>query len=41
MTQKLKRLKKKSTDHSHDYITTSEFNKLKLAQAELVTKFDN
>ena len=51
MTQKLMKLKKKITDHSHDkYITTSEFNKLtaenfagRLAQGNLVTKtdFDN
>ena len=48
MTQKLMKLKKKITDHSHDkYITTLEFNKLtaenfaaRLAQANLVTKTD-
>ena len=42
MTQKLVKLK--LTDHNHnEYITTPEFNKLKLAQADLVTKtnFDN
>ena len=51
MTQKLKKLKKKLTDHTHDkYITTSEFNELtaenfaaRLKQADLVIKtdFDN
>ena len=37
-------IEKKLTDHSHDkYITTPEFNKLKLTEADLVTKtnFDN
>ena len=41
---KVKGIEKKITDHTHDdYITTPEFNKLKLAQADLVTKtyFDN
>ena len=41
---KVKETEKKITDHSHDkYITTQEFNKLKLAQANLITKtdFDN
>ena len=44
MIQKLRKLKKKLIDHKHDeYITIPEFNKLKLAQADLVTKadFDN
>ena len=48
MTQNLKKLKKKLTDHSHDkYITTPEFNKqtaenctARLAQTGLVTKTD-
>ena len=48
MIQKLKKLKKKLTNHSYDkYFTTSEFNKLttenfaaRLAQANLVTKAD-
>ena len=37
-------IEKKLNDHKHDeYITTPEFNKLKLGQADLVTKtdFDN
>ena len=41
---KVSEIEKNITDHSHDeYITTPEFNKLKLAQANLVTKtdFDN
>ena len=41
---KVKEIEKKITDHTHDdYNTTPEFNKLKLAQADLVTKadFDN
>ena len=34
-------IEKKLADHKHDeYITTKEFNKLKLAQADLVTKTD-
>ena len=34
-------IEKKLTDHKHDeYITTPEFNNLKLAQADLVTKTD-
>ena len=42
--QKFKEIEKKVTDHNHnEYITTPEFNKLKLVQADLVTKtnFDN
>ena len=39
--KKIKEIEKKITDHKHDeYITTPEFNKLKLAQADLVTKTD-
>ena len=41
---KVKEIENKLTDHKHDeYITTPEFNKLKLAQSDLVTKtdFDN
>ena len=40
---KITEIEKKLTDHKHDYISTPEFNKLKLAQADLVTKtdFDN
>ena len=42
MIQNLGKLKKKCTDHKHDEcITTPEFNKLKLAQADLVTKTEN
>ena len=38
---KVKEIEKKLTNHKHDeYITTPEFNKLKLAQANLVTKTD-
>ena len=34
-------IEKKLTDHKHDkYITTTAFNKIKLAQADLVTKTD-
>ena len=34
-------IEKKLADNKHDeYITTKEFNKLKLAQADLVTKTD-
>ena len=34
-------IEKKLTDYKHDeYITTTEFNKLKLAQANLITKTD-
>ena len=41
---KVGKIEKKLTDHKHDeYITITEFNKIKLAQADLVTKtdFDN
>ena len=41
---KVSEIGKKLTDHNHDeYIITPEFNKLKLAQADLITKtnFDN
>ena len=51
MTQKLMKLKRKVTNHTHDkYITTPEFNKLttenfaaRLAQENLLSKtgFDN
>ena len=38
---KITEIEKKLTDHNHDkYITTAEFNKLKLAQAYLTTKTD-
>ena len=38
---KVKEIEKKITDHNHcKYITTPEFNKLKLPQADLVTKTD-
>ena len=38
---KVGEIEKKLTDHKHDeYITTPEFNKLKLAQADLGTKTD-
>ena len=48
ITQKLMKLKKKTTDHDHDkYIATPEFNKLKaknvaarLAEANLASKSD-
>ena len=36
---KVEEIEKKLTDHKHDeYITTPEFNRLKLTQADLVTK---
>ena len=40
---KITEIEKKLTDHKHDYISTPEFNKLKLAQPDFVTKtdFDN
>ena len=38
---KITEIKKKITDHTHDYVSTPEFNKLKLAQADLVTKTEN
>ena len=41
---KVGKIEKKLTDHKHDeYITITEFNKIKLAQADFVTKtdFDN
>ena len=36
-------IEKKLTDHKHDYVSTLEFNKLKLGQPNLITKtnFDN
>ena len=38
---KITEIEKKLTDHNHDkYITTAEFNKLKLAQVHLITKTD-
>ena len=48
-SRKLKKKKKKNTDHNHDkYIDTSEFKILatnffnaRIAQANLVTNFDN
>ena len=41
---KVGKIEKKLTDHKHDeYITITEFNKIKLVEADLVTKtdFDN
>ena len=38
---KVGEIEKELTDHKHDeYITAPEFNKIKLAQADLVTKTD-
>ena len=35
---KITEIEKKISDHKHDYVSTPEFNELKLAQADLVKK---